>query len=139
MGFHEKSAAVTLGGLILWYGIYFAMQSEMILSGTGSLAASTAILFVTLVGFVVIVAAGHIVIAMFMQKGDDATDEREHLLSLRAERIGGIVLGVSVLGVLALMLKGVTPYLAANALLAAMFLSEIVTQAAKLVYYRLAG
>ena len=136
MSFHEKSAAITLAGLVIWYGIYFALHAEMILSGEGVLAASTAILFITMIGFVAIVAAGHIVVAIFMEKGDDKTDERERFISLKAERNGGFILGVGVVLTLGLMLVGATNFAAANALLFALFVSEAVSLASKLVYYR---
>ncbi len=136
MSFHEKSAIVMIGALVLVFGAYFVLFARPLLESGGSLAASVAVVMAMLVPLIAFIALGHGLIAVFMQKGDDRADERERLIALKAERNGGFALGACVFGVITWLVFGATPFLAANALLAAMVISELTSLVSKLVYYR---
>lgn len=92
MSFEEKSAWGSLLALTLVSGWYFP-KAIAIVEASSSSAPLVAISVIWVIGMVIILAIYHGVIAMW---GND-TDERDRLIELKADRVSGYVLSVSVL------------------------------------------
>ena len=60
------------------------------------------LLIVAIVPLVVLAVVSHVAIALANPKEADASDERDRLIALRGERVGGYVLAVGVFGGLVL-------------------------------------
>ncbi|MBL36781.1 MAG: hypothetical protein CMP07_00050 [Xanthomonadales bacterium] len=142
LSFHEKSAIGTL--IAMWFiGIlYFRSVWELWQAGqlhaasmTGLATGLTILLVIVLVGY-------HIVIAATARPQQE--DERDRLIAWRAGNIGGVVLGIGVIGIVAQILIGgifgqafaESPMLIANALVATVFLATVVELVLTLVFYR---
>lgn len=65
-----------------------------------------------------------------------AEDERDRLIALRGERVGGYVLALGVFGGLVLAMAELPPFYIAHALLLAWVLAELVEGATRIVLYR---
>jgi uncharacterized membrane protein YfcA len=96
MSFREKSAWISFVSILLLFGIYFTAVGMAI---AGRLDPSrTFSLFIQLViAFVILEVALHILVAM-RSPGDAKTpkDERERLISLKAERVASYTLSIGV-------------------------------------------
>jgi uncharacterized membrane protein len=132
MAFKEKSAWIVLAALIWIFGGYAWSLYQAGSFGAGT----TAVMFGAMIGFVVIVVIAHVVAAIFSPKSaDEAEDERDRKIELRAEEIGGLVLGSTVLLALAAALfEG--RYLIANILFLGLAASEIVKNLFQVFLYR---
>lgn len=145
MSFHEKSTAIMLGAILATYGWYFYEMVEIAWGAPVdvspvAVASIATHLFGTVVALVVIAAVGHGAVALYeyRQNGavEDDMDERDRLIELKGERMGGTVLGGCVLMVIGMILLGFSQFWTANALLLAMVLAEVVKSVMKLVNYR---
>lgn len=142
LSFHEKSAIGTL--IATWLIGIFYFHSAWGLWQAGQLQpASTLGLAAGLtVLLVIVLVAYHILIAVTARPEEE--DERDRLISWRAGRIGGLVLGFGVIGIVVQILVGGmlddalagSPVLIANALMAVVFISAIVELVMTLVFYR---
>lgn len=132
MSFKEKSAWIMLVALIWIFGRYAWSLYQAGSFGAGT----TAVMIVTIVVFVVIIVIAHIAAATFSPKSaNEAEDERDRLIELKAESLSGFVLGSAVFGALAAaLLRG--DYLIANILFLGLAASEIVKNAWQVMLYR---
>jgi len=78
----------------------------------------------------------HAAIAIAAPGEAGVTDERDRLIALRGEGLGGLVLAAGVFGGLVLAMFGGQPFWIAHALLGALVLAEMTAAATKLVLYR---
>jgi hypothetical protein len=132
MTFKEKSAAVTLLGLLLVYGGYFSRAWRW--SPDTPMAVVSAALIGTVVSLVVLLIVMHIVVAAFDRKAKE--DERDRLIELIGDRNGGYAIGAGAF-IAMLMLLGELPAVRViHVLLGAMVLSEIVKIVTQLWLYR---
>lgn len=136
MSFQEKITWAGLGTALVVYAFYFVkVLSE---------AADTPVADVdyqwflvgTIVVSVVIMIVASIVVAISDPKQVDNEDERDKSIARRAGHIAGIALGVGVLAPLAMAMFEFETFWIAQAILAALVLSQIVEGGAKIVFYR---
>ncbi|GJL90832.1 hypothetical protein [Hyphococcus sp.] len=132
MSFRELSSWIVLVAMLWVFGSYAFELREAESFGAGT----TAAMFGTIIGFVVIVVIAHILVAIFAARsGDEAADERDRRITLRAEEVAGFVLGAWALGALAVALtQGY--YLVANILFLGLAASEIAKNAFEVFLYR---
>lgn len=139
MSFQEKSSVVMLGGLIVVYGAYFAFVSSWLADSPVEEIAYQPLMIIAVGVLVIVAVVSHILIAVANPKEADAYDERDRLIGLRGERIGGYVLAVGVFFGLVLAMLEVQQFFIAQVLLLAMVLAQISDEAAKVVLYRRGG
>lgn len=136
MSFQEKSTALMLGIVVLVYAWYFATILGRIADAPVEQISYQPVMLVTVGALVVLAIVGHILIVLSPGYEGDRSDERDRLIDIRGEWIGGFVLGVGTLTGLLLAMAELETFWIANALLAGLVLSEIVSGVAKLVLYR---
>lgn len=140
MTFPEKSAIATIVALVLAYGGYAVVVGAQLSGGDDVRDVSyKALLVLATVVLAVAMSVSHGVIAAISPKAAAAFDERDRMISWRAERLGGLALTVGVSGTLLLTLLEVSYFWIANTLMLGWVLSELVAQASALVLYRRAS
>ena len=136
MSFQEKSAIAMTGALALVYGAYFAIVGRCLTVTPADEIVYQPLLIIAIVPLVVLAVVSHVAIALANPKEADAYDERDRLIALRSERVGGYVLAVGVFGGLVLAMAEFPPFYIAHTLLLALVLAELVEGAIKIVLYR---
>ena len=134
MSFQEKSAIAMIGALAVVYGAYFAIVGRWLTVAPADEIVYQPLLIVAIVPLVVLAVVSHLVIALANPREAGAEDERDRLIALRGERVGGYVLALGVFGGLAM--AELPPFYIAHALLLAWVLAELVEGATKIVLYR---
>jgi len=140
LSFQEKSAWGLLAGILVVSAFYFP-RALAIVEYAGNPVALIAISGVGVVALVIIEALYHAIIAV---TGGDETDERDKLIDLKAERNGGLVLGLSLFVLVGHIIveNAVMGGAGPNALLIAVYIiagltfSEVVKLASQIWYYR---
>lgn len=132
--FEEKSVWITLFSLVATFAAYFFVAARMLSAGVMIVAPYVAVLGLTTVLLVIVIAAGHVVVAVASRP--DGRDERDRLIEWRAESNSSWLLAVGVLAAIAGLTLGVGAAWIANGLLTSLFLSEVLKQVLQLVYYR---
>lgn len=130
--FQEKSLWLTLIGLLVAFGWYFA---KVVPTASVDVTAPQLGMFIAAVVLLVITqGAGHIVIAIVDRRSD--TDERDRLIQLRGTRNGAYVLaaGVSVSLCAAVLTEG--NFIFTQVLLASWVLAQLVEIGSQLLLYR---
>ena len=125
MSFREKSAWILLFCIALVFGIYF---SAVLLAMTGRLAYSQTfeLFFEMVVVFVVLSIVLHAVVALRApQDAKTPADEREKLISLRADRVAGYTLAVGVFVAIYTIHIGASSRELAHAVLLAFAVSQL--------------
>ncbi len=141
MNFHEKSNMAMLAIMIVVYGIYFGQALLSIVSAgvppAEALAATNALMVVTVGAVTVLAIIAHIIIAVLApSEADDARDERDKLMEMRGDQRGGVVMTIFALGALLIAMLDMPAYLIANTVLAGLVASEIVKGVSKMIGYR---
>jgi hypothetical protein len=136
VSFQEKSAIAMTGALAVVYGAYFAIVARWLTVTPADEIVYQPLLIVAIVPLVVLAVVSHVAIALANPKEAGASDERDRLIALRGERVGGYVLAVGVLGGLVLAIAELAPFYIAHALLLAWVVAELVEGATKIVLYR---
>lgn len=136
MSFQEKSNWIMLAVVGGVYGWYFATVFGAVGEQAVSEIAYRGQMLATVVVLVVLAAAAHAVIAIASPSDADASDERDRTIDRQGEYIGGFVLGVGTLVALGLAMFEVEHFWIANAILAGLVLSELVSGATKALLYR---
>ncbi|MFN2486812.1 MAG: hypothetical protein ABR609_09455 [Acidimicrobiia bacterium] len=136
MSFQEKSAIATLGGLLLVYGAYFAIVGRWMAPRPVNEIAYQPLMFIAVVALVILAVVSHILIAVVNPKEADALDERDRLIGLRGERVGGYVLAVGVFAGLVFAMIEVDHFYVAQTLLLSLVLAQASDEASKIVLYR---
>lgn len=138
VSFEEKSIWVSLVIIIFVFTGYFSQVYEGLMSGTLDKATVFGLFIGAVVSIVVLEIVLHIVIAITNVKdADQPTDERDRLFSMRAGNISGWVLGFGVLIISAhTFMQELDSLWVANLLLFAVFVSQLVSYALQLFYYR---
>ncbi len=141
VSYEEKTAWITLIGMLVGYGAYAVAAQQMWAAGIDELPAYAPLFTITVMGLVVFMVAAHIVTAIVtgIATGEhdiDRSDERDRLIAQRAEARTGWILAVGVLAALAAMVLMVNNVLVAHILLGSLVLSEVVKTALQLVAYR---
>lgn len=136
MSFQEKSTALMLGVVVVVYGWYFATIIGRLADTPVEQIDYQPVMLVTVGALVVLAIVGHVLIVMSPGYEGDRSDERDRLIDMRGEWIGGFVLATGALLGLFLAMAEYEPFWIANALLAGLVLSEMVSGVAKLMFYR---
>jgi len=146
--FQEKSAWAVLISTFLIYGAYFVVVL-ITMSATEDRAPDK--LFYLLIGAVIAqviaLTVSHILFAV--RAAPESKDERDHVIELKSDRIGGWVLGAGAMLVVLTLIAGGTIgsdgdsalrfpgyFVMGNLLLLVFVLSEIVKRVSQVVYYR---
>ncbi len=137
MSFQEKSLWVSLAGLLLAFGGYFysfyvtmlptSAAKDVLPQQAGLFIAATVVL-------VVILVAGHVVIALLDRRTE--TDERDRSIELRGGRYGSFVLATGVFFALCAALMTEGNAVMAHVLLGSWVLAQGVEIISQLVMYR---
>ncbi len=136
MSFQEKSTVAMTGALIVVYGAYFAVVGAWLASTPTDEIVYQPLMVVAIVPLVVLIVLSHAVIAVAKPKEANAYDERDRIVALRGDRLGGHTLAVGVFVGLVLAMAEVSPFFIAHGLLLAWVLAEITGNATKLILYR---
>lgn len=132
--FEEKSTWVQLFATVFVMGGYLLTAGEMLAAGVLALPAYVPVFAVSVGLLVAVLIAGHVVAALFGST-DDA-DERDRLISWRAEARSGWLLAVGVLASISAMIVEVEPVYVAHGLFLSLFLSDLLAHVLRLVDYR---
>jgi uncharacterized membrane protein len=137
---HEKSALGTLLGVAAFAWFYF---TEALALQRAGVTEASAILGPVIGAVIVLIVIQVIYHAVATRAGDDeALDERDRAVRLRAEQFASLALSVGVVGVVATLVfsapgRGAfSPLLVVNLLVAVLLASEAVEQVATLALYR---
>jgi hypothetical protein len=155
MSFKEKSILGTLL-LVLWVAAaYFTKVIHMLGSGDVDIVVLGKLAVSLIIFFIVLEIAFHSLIAVWSPKEAlEIEDERDRLIELKGERVGGLLLGIGVAFTIGhIALHGVfgertssypevarffddSPFVIANLLLFWLTVSEVGKYVIQLVYYR---
>ena len=138
MSFEEKSTWVSLAIISFVFVGYFSQVYQGLISGTLDKADVFGLFIGAVASIIVLEIVLHIVIAILNVKdADQPGDERDRLFSMRAGNISGWVLGIGVLTISAhTFMQELDPLWVANLLLFAVFVSQVVSYALQIFYYR---
>lgn len=138
MSFQEKSIWVSLIIILLAFGSYFSNIYDGLQAGSLNRQEIVGLFVGLVVTIIVLQIAGHIVVALASPKdADQPGDERDKLISLKAEMPGGLVLGFGVVTLsLYLMFNDVQSVIIANLLLLLVVVSQVVTYLLQIFWYR---
>ncbi|HTJ45223.1 MAG TPA: hypothetical protein VL463_24120 [Kofleriaceae bacterium] len=130
VGFQEKSLWITLFANVLVYAYYFWRVLAI-----GRDPARVGVLFgQTVIALIVIMAAGHIVLAV--RQKPERKDERDRTIAMRASRNAFYVLSTGAWAALGVAAMSFEPFWIAHAILGAIVLAEVTRTGSQLVYYR---
>lgn len=132
--FTEKSIWVQVTALIVVLGGYFWTAKQMFMAGVMDIRAYAAVFTVSVVMLVIVLVAGHIVVAITSR--GDFSDERDRLIAWRAEALSSWVMGIGILSAIFAMVFGVETVLVAHLLLLSLLLSEILANSLRILFYR---
>jgi hypothetical protein len=132
--FEEKSVWIQLISMVGVLGSYFVVAAHMLSRGVMVVAAFVPLFFVAVVLLVVVLVAGHTVVAIASKP--EGRDERDRLIGWRAERNSSWILSVGVLTAITGMVLAIPNVWIAHLLMFSMLLSEVARYVFQLVYYR---
>ncbi len=136
MSFQEKSAITMTAILVTVYGVYFAIVGSWLGTSPVDEIPYQPLMVAVVVPLTILAIVSHIVLALVDRKGANANDERDRLISLRSERVGGYVLAVGVFAGLVLAMTEQPGFFVANALMLFWVLAEVVDGVFKIYLYR---
>lgn len=132
--FEEKSVWTQLLATGTGFAAYFAVAGVMIGQGVTELPAYAALFTVAVVLIVVLMIVGHVIAAISGRV--EGRDERDRLISWRAESNSAWLLAVGVLAAVIGMVFAVDNVWIAHLLLISLFSSEMLGFVLRIVYYR---
>ncbi len=136
MAFQEKSSLVMTAILAVVYGIYFALVGSRMAETPVDEIVYQPLLIVAVIPLVILAVVSHIVLALTNLKQANDHDERDRLISLRGEQLGGYVLAVGVFVGLVLAMAEAPYFFVAHALLAGWVLAELSAGGMRILLYR---
>lgn len=138
MTFHERSATVTMGALLLIFGGYFVVLVAGVDRRVDDFVYKPLLVLAVIV-LIVVMAVSHLILALWTPDEANTLDERDRTISQRSDQVGGVLLGGVTLGVLALSIFEVAHVYIANALLLGLVIAQVASEATKLLLYRRAS
>ncbi|MBX9735330.1 MAG: hypothetical protein K2X32_00250 [Phycisphaerales bacterium] len=132
--FEEKSVWIQLGAMTAGLGVYFAIAGRMLAAGVRDVRAFAALFMIAVVFMVVLMVIAYVT-AAFTSKVE-GRDERDRLISWKAEYRSAWIIAVGVLGAVTCMAAGVDNVWTANILLLSLAMSEVLGFVLQIVYYR---
>jgi len=138
MSFEEKSTWASLFIILFVFLGYFSQVYAGLLGATLNKAEISGLFIAAVVSVIVLEVGLHIVIAVINVKdAEQHKDERDRLFSIKAGNISGWVLGFGVLVIASYtFIHELSALWVANLLLFAVFVSQVVSYALQLFYYR---
>lgn len=138
MSFTEKSTWASLAIILLVFTGYFSSVFEGLMDGTLSKPETFGLFMGALVMLIVLEVALHIVLALVnAREANQAADERDKLIAMRAGNISGWVLAIGVLGIAAqTFIYDLNSLWMANLLLFTVYVSQVVCYVLQLFFYR---
>ncbi len=138
LSFKEKSTWISLAIISFIFAGYFSQVYQGLISGTLDKADVFGLFIGAVASIIVLEIVLHIVIAVLNVKdADQPGDERDRLFSMKAGNIAGWVLGFGVLTISAqTFMQELDSLWVANLLLFAVFVSQVVSYALQIFYYR---
>lgn len=137
MTFKGKVTAVMLVTLVIVYGGYFLqLLLEARTTPVEDIAYQAGLLAVVVVLVVLSIVGISVLAALARREASEDEDERDRLIEMRGDQVGGYVLAVGALVGLGLAMVEVPYFWIANAILAGLVLSEIGKAIVMLVAYR---
>lgn len=138
ISFKEKSTWISLAIISFVFVGYFSQVYQGLISGTLDKAEVFVLFIGAAVSIIVLQIVLHIVIAALKVKdADQPGDERDRLFSMKAGNISGWVLGIGVVTIAAhTFMREPDSLWVANLLLFAVFVSQVVSYALQIFYYR---
>ena len=144
LSFKEKSILGTLIGITLVSFWYFETVLGMLQAGATDLVALGKLAVGLVIFFILVEIVFHTLLAARWPRDAAAgEDERDQLIELKGERVGGLLLGlgvVSTIGHIALnaLFETAAPshFLSVNLLLLSLTIAEIGKYVSQLIYYR---
>lgn len=136
MSFEEKSTWIYLVVVLVVPAIYFANILGQVQDTPVTEIAYVRPMITAIVIAILASIVAHIVVAIASPKDSDKRDERDKSINRRGEYVGGIVLAVGAVGVLALTMAEFEHFWIANALYAAFILQGLTSTTVKIVAYR---
>lgn len=134
MSFKEISAWIILVALLWVFGSY----AGSLFQAGGFGVATSGIMIGAIIGFVFLVVAGHIVVAIAASRhidSDDEEDERDRRIEAKADRLAGIILTIAALNALGFALYD-GAFRIANILFLGLAASEIIKNVWQIILYR---
>ena len=132
--YEEKSVWIQLVGLVLGLGAYFVIAGMMLAAGQRAMPAYAALFMVSVPAMVIFLIVGHAAAAIGAKP--EGADERDRLISWRAEHRSSWLVATGVLGGVTCMVFGVDNVWTANLLLLSLALSELLSLSLRVVSYR---
>lgn len=132
--FEERSVWVQLVSTVVVLGGYFVVAMRMMSSGIDTLVAYVPLFAGAVILLVLVLIVGSIVVALLGKR--EGRDERDRLISWRAESNSGWILAAGVLTGITAMILSVDNVWVAHLLLLSLLLSEVAKYALQLFYYR---
>lgn len=134
MTFHERSAATIIALLLLTFGTYFVIVVGAVDRRTDDFVYKP-LLILAVIAFAALMTFSHIFLALLSPSEANTLDERDRLISQRADQIGAVMLGSTVLLVISLTMFEVAHVYIANTLLLGLVAAQIASETAKLWLY----
>jgi hypothetical protein len=132
--FEERSVWIQLISMLLVLGGYFVVAGQMLAAGVTALPAYVPVFVAAVILMVIVIVAGHVAVALASRP--DGRDERDRLISWRAESNSGWLVATGVLTGISAMIVAVPNVWVAHLLLLSLFLAEVLKLVLQLVYYR---
>lgn len=136
MSFPEKIALALSAALVVVFGVYFAVVGRWLATTPVENVRYQPLLIVAVVVLAVLSALSAGLLAIVDRRGAMSFDERDRSISLRAGRVGGVLLSIAVFFVLVLLMLGVAQAWIAQALLLGWVLAELGNQLTTVALYR---
>lgn len=138
ISFKEKSTWVSLAIITFIFAGYFSQVYQGLINGTLDKDAVLGLFIGAVASIIILEIFLHTVIAILNAKDtDQPSDERDRLFSMKAGNISGWVLGFGVLTIAAhTFMRELDSLWVANLLLFAVFVSQVVSYALQIYYYR---
>lgn len=137
MAFREKMAWLTLGTMLVAYGVYFGIVGPAVRFGEARMLDIIWSFGLVAVAHAIATIVGAIAIALMATKEAQArADERDRAIARRGATIGYYVLIVGMILVGVVMPFSEPPWKIVNTALLAIVLAEVVHQAVVLISYR---
>ena|SRR5665213_2765804 len=137
MSFREKSAWISLLAYLGIYGFYFAKVGSALMRGDADGTPFFALFAQSVVLFVLVIIIGTVIAAVMAPKDAQAPeDERERLITLKANSASGYVLATGVVLAIGVIFYGVKDFLVINLLFFTLVVSEIYKNVMQIVLYR---
>src|SRR5262249_20911626 len=136
MPFKEKSAWISLVTYAVVFGGYFLTVAR-VWDDDWAQGQSLGLMIGAVVALVILAIIFNVALALFNPREANArADEREVMISLKAERLASYTLSAGVVCLIGALLIGWNPFLVANLLLGAMVIAELVKAISQIVFFR---